>query len=511
MPKVVDLDPPKDAPWVPSFYTKSMAKSSAGPAVALFAETFLRAIDGKNRGKPIKLTNWQKWLLNNLLQTTDENLWALREALVLLPRKNGKTFLIAIIMLYQLCFAPDYAQMFSGAKTQKQAMNVYKMVVAWINYNPELKAMFKISKATKTITNKYTGAEYRALAADSGSDHGSNPYFVIIDELHTMNSVKHKDFIEALTTGSGAQQQSLVVYISTAGANPEGNYLGDLYKRGIQIVEKNEPLELFGFYCWEAKKTDDIRDPEVWRRVNPMLAEGYLMESFIKGQYEKAKKTNPAFFMRFFLNIWASVAGDPFIQPMMWEAIKRPDLDIPFGAKVTVGFDGSMFKGDSCVIVVQDINTGVMKIWEIWERPADAPPSYHITREDVEDSFKKLFRTYDVQLVNADKFYYENDLVGWAYEYDWPISLVPQGGSQMREYSSDFQKDIGEEVIFHIDQEPLNRHIANTYGDDNKGFAKEDKHSPNKIDACVAAMLANGARNDILQTDTAPVEIWRFE
>lgn len=505
----ITLDPPAGARWCPSYYTPSENNTSRGAAVAMFAETFLVAIDGKNAGEPIKLSEWQKWVLLQLLQTGPAGLFALREALIMLPRKNGKTFLIAIVMLYMLCFAPDHAQMFSGAKDLKQALNVFKMVEAWINYNPELREMLKITKSTKTITNRFTGASYRALAADSGSLHGSNPYFVIIDELHTMTSRKHRDFVEALTTGSGAQKESIIVYISTAGANMYGNMLGDMYQRGKKIVAGKEEMGNFGFYCWEADPADDIRDHAVWEKANPMLAEGFLDISFLQGQFDKAAATNPAFFMRFFLNIWASVAGDPFVHPMIWDAIRKPELDIPAGSHVCAGFDGSQ-KGDSTVIIVQDLDTGVFKIWDIWERPDDADHTFFIPRQEIEESFRKLHATYNVEYIYADKFYYENDLTAWAYDYDWDIALIHQGGMRMKSMAADFLKDISEEVIFHTDEEPLNRHVANTYADDNKAFAKEDRHTLNKIDATVAAILCNGARNDYLNIDDTPVEFHRF-
>jgi phage terminase large subunit-like protein len=505
----IDLTIPFDAKWKPTYFTPAKSEFSKGMHIADFAETFLIAIDGNKKGEPIKLTAFQKSLLENLLQCDENGIMLLREALIMIPRKNGKTFLIALLLLYMLCFAPDHSQMYSAAKDLKQAQNVFRMVKAWIEYSPELMELLKIKESDNTITNRYTGAFYRAVPADTASMHGTNPFFVIVDEMHAMTSKKHRDFIESLTTGSGAQKQSLVVYISTAGATIHGTLLGELYKHLKSIVINGEDNGNIGFYCWEASEEDDITDRAVWEKANPMLAEGILEYSFFQGQLEKAAATNIAFFQRFFLNIWASVGGDPLIHPHAWAEILDETAFIADGAPIVAGFDGSV-KGDSTVIVIQDIETGVTKIWDIWERPDDAGPDFFISRRDIENSFIKLAQTYDLKLIYADRFYYENDLKEWAYDYDWNIVLIHQGGGQMKQFSADLQKDVAEKVISHVGQEALTRHIANTFADDNKGFAKEDRYSLNKIDACVATMLANGARNFLRNIDDTPTQVVRF-
>lgn len=510
--QAIDLQPPKEAAWIPTHYTPTEGQYSKGVAVEAFAAAFLQAIDGLKPGEKIILTEWQKWLLKRVMETDDKGMLVLREVLIMLPRKNGKTFLIAIIMLYMLCFAPDYAQMFSAAKDLKQAQNVFRMIKAWIEYSPELKKMFKIRETDSTITNIYTGSFYRAIPADGQSMHGTNPYFVIIDELHGMVSRKHRDFIESLTTGSGAQLESIIVYISTAGATVHNTLLGEMYTMMKEKIAAGEDVtgQGLGFFCWEAEPEDDITDRKVWEKANPMLAEGLLKYSFLETMLEKYKN-NPAPFMRYFLNIWVSVAGDPFIHPQIWDAIGDETAVIPAGASIVAGFDGAYVKGDSAVIVIQDIRTGVFKIWDIWERPVDADPDYYISRREIEDSFVRLSKEYDLKLIYADKFYYENDLREWAYTYDWNTVFIHQGGQRMRELASNFQKDIDELLITHTNQEELNRHIANTFADEIKGFAKEDKYSLNKIDATVASILCNGAREHMMNIDDTPTMVLRWD
>lgn len=495
-----NLQIPEDAPWIPTAYTKTGATHSKGAIVEAFASIFISAIDGKNKGKKVKLAQWQIWLLMNILQTGPNGLFKYRECLVMLPRKNGKTFLIAIIMLFMLLFAPSYSQLYSGAKDKFQAENVFNMLKAWIEMNPELSRILKITKSRSLITNTVTGTAYKALAADGGSLHGTNPYFVIIDEGHTMLTKKHRDFVTSLTSGMGALTESMLVYISTSGAKIDGNLLGDLYKYGKKLAEGKEVNEAFGFYCWEADAdADDLTDPEVWKKANPMLAEGYLDIDVMKANFNTMKNINISEFLRFRLNIWISVAGDPFIQPGNWTKIYDEGAELTKGEDVVVGFDGSK-NGDSTVIMVQSVETGLLKVWQAWERPADAEPGFFINRQDIENSFISLHNTYNVKLIWADRFYYENDLVAWAHPdngYDWDIAIIPQG-ERMISYAKDFQKDIVEENISHSGEELLSRHLANTFAHDEKVFVKEAIRTTNRIDATVASILANGARREVL-------------
>lgn len=496
-----DLSLPLDALWKPTSYTPTEAEHSKGAAVKAFAEIFLQAIDGAKAGEKIILTQWQNWLISNILQTDENMLFKFRRALVLLPRKNGKTFLIAITMLFLLVVAPDYSQMFSGAKDRNQALNVFNMVAAWIRYSPELSELLKITESKSMITNRQTGSTYRALAADGDASHGTNPYFVIIDEVHAMLSKKHREFVTSLTSGMGALKESLVVFISTAGGNVHIGLLGELYKYGKKLAAGELVDEAFGFYCWEAEEGDDYLSHDTWRKANPQLAEGFLDLEVMIADFKTSAEININDFLRFRLNVWISVAGDPFIQPNLWTNIYDENACIEDRADIVVGFDGSK-NGDSTCITIMDLESGALKIWKIWERPHDAGPDYFINRQDVENSFIALHNKYNVKLIWADKFYYENDLLSWAAAsgHNWNVSIIPQG-DRMKTYAKDFQKDVAEKNISHFGEEVLTRHLSNTYADEEKVFVKEAIRTTNRIDATVASILANGARNWILNEE----------
>lgn len=414
--------------------------------------------------------------------------------------------MMSIIVLYLLLTAPRHSQIFSAAKDREQASFIFEMVKTWIEESPELSARFKILRGKKLIINNATKSVYKPLSADAGSANGLNPYAIVVDELHVWEAdTTHKRaraFWSALTTGGMAQADPKLFIITTAGENKDNSLLGDLYKKGVRIVTGEEEDNSFGFWCWEAEEYDDPLDPETWKKANPNLAEGLLnLRSYEKEVKEKAV-TGFHSFLRMYLNLWVSVFGEPYIESIFWhEAIAPTGTDIPEGAEIVVGFDGSQ-TSDSTGIVIMDIATGVFKVWQAWEKPVNAGKEWFVNREDVELSMKKLHETYKVKLVWADQTYFTPDLLRWANQYDWEVTAIPQTRSRMVPMGQEWKKDLTDKNIMHLDEPVLNKHVKNAFLTQDGGYIKDRKGSMNKIDLLVASVLANGARRHVLSKET---------
>ena len=116
----------------------------------------------------------------------------------------------------------------------------------------------------------------RALASDGGLQHGLNPSCSIIDEVHAH---KNDDLYTALTTGTGAREQPLTFWITTAGKD-EDNLLATLHDQMFdgtgELEQRSDSLLIYrdrdaGVYIWwyGAPRDADIEDPAVWARCNP--------------------------------------------------------------------------------------------------------------------------------------------------------------------------------------------------------------------------------------------------
>lgn len=500
----LDLEPPKGSRWTPPYYcVPQNAVSTRGPAVARFSQQFIRVREGVHAGRPFTLTQWQEWVVNALLATAEDGLYCSKMDLLMIPRKNGKTSIIAIIVLYALLTAEPEAQIYSAAKTQSQARIVFDMIKSWIRANRSLQKIFKIEDSYSRIVNVKTGAFYKALASDGGATNGLNPALVIFDELHAVEglttSAKANEFWASLSSGGGAQPNYKLIVISTAGANVEDSILGSLYKRGMAMINGDSKDTGFTFMCWQAPDDAEIEDEACWYLANPNLAEGILLLENIRSDFRSYAATGLHTFRRNILNQWVSIQGERYVPDYLWADSTDLTAAIPKGAHVTVGFDGSL-TDDSTVIVYMDYKTGVFKTWQAWERPANIPKKdWRVPVEEVRTSMERLFTTHRVLLLYADNSYFEADVVRWAKEYNWPVTSVPQAGSRMIEGGIAWKKRLAEKEISHPADDTLDRHMQNAFIGENGRYRKATKGSTGKIDALVASVLASMARDHLIE------------
>lgn len=505
---------PEDARWKPRYSTSPLILTphSADPAVvpvpyenfrtdgekvAIFARTFLRGIEGFRAGLPVELTDWQKCVTNNVFERTPLGLLRYREYLVMIPRKNGKTFLAALYVLYHLVMGPDFAEIYSAAKDRPQAKLVFAMVQAWISYSPILKKLLKVVESKNKVINTKTGAFYEALSADAGGAHGRNPYFVVADEIHAWESAHSSDraekFWAALTTGQGARTESQVLVISTAGENVNNSLLGRIYKAAIEVAEGLVINDQSGCAIWQADDDDDPLDESTWFKANPNLAEGLFSLDWLRFRMQRAISTNIVEFLQFHLNIWARLSGESYISSHHWNNALLEEGDIPLGSKITVGFDGS--QTDDCTVIVimdTDENNAVFMPYKIWEK--DGSPDWSVKRDEVEEAMKQLHEDYQVELVWADNSYFVPDVKRWADEYNWNVDAIPNTHDRMMPMGNQFLQDLIEGEIFHNGDGRMTLHVMNAVRKENGAYGKEKRGSRNKIDLLAGAVMANGAR-----------------
>ena len=88
----------------------------------------LRNTQGEYAKHPFNLMPFQEKIVKDLFGTVNsEGFRQFREAFIFLPRKNGKTELIAALVLYCLFMDDEYgAEIYSAATSREQATKVYQ-------------------------------------------------------------------------------------------------------------------------------------------------------------------------------------------------------------------------------------------------------------------------------------------------------------------------------------------------------------------------------------------------
>lgn len=188
-----------------------------------------------------------------------------RRAILSIGRKNGKTALIAALVLAHLIgpVAIPNGEIYSAANDRDQAAIVFKFARDIVTGDPELDQFVKVIPSTKTILGLPTGSVYRAISAEAGTKHGYSPSLVIYDELA---QAKNRDLYDVLDTSMGARAEPLFVVISTQSNDPE-HVLSKLIDDGINARDPRIVCHLYEV----PEDCKDVFDPKVWKLANPAL------------------------------------------------------------------------------------------------------------------------------------------------------------------------------------------------------------------------------------------------
>ena len=235
------------------------------------------------RGEPFLLEPWQKLCIYGMLcfwwPGTNERV--VKEALIFVPRKNGKTLLIA-----GLAFALAILERASGSKVYvvgaalKQARETFD---TWL-YNIE-HHMYKDRNAArkdgwrildnaaehKIVNETLAGGSVslNALASNPDGQDSFNCNIVIADEIHAYKSPKQYNILKEATK---AYTNKLVIAITTAGDDGTSFCAQRLtYCRQV-LRGKYQNDALFCFLCSadeDEKGNVDILDPVQHQKANP--------------------------------------------------------------------------------------------------------------------------------------------------------------------------------------------------------------------------------------------------
>ncbi|WP_246229664.1 terminase large subunit [Bradyrhizobium cytisi] len=232
-------------------------------AVIKFIER-LTVPSGHGMGKPFKLEPFQKLFIRAIYEPHLGLRRAVRRAILSMARKNGKTALIAAIVLAHLV-GPEavvHGEIYSAANDRDQAAIVYKFARQMVELEPELASEIDLVPSTKTMVARRTGSVYRAISAEAGTKHGYLPSLVIYDELA---QAKNRDLYDVLDTSFGARDEPLFIVISTQSNDPE-HIMSKLIDDGISGID---PAIVCNLYA--ADEDCELGDEAQWKKANPAL------------------------------------------------------------------------------------------------------------------------------------------------------------------------------------------------------------------------------------------------
>ncbi|WP_340395287.1 terminase TerL endonuclease subunit [Paenibacillus sp. FSL E2-0177] len=279
-------------------------------------------------GQPFILLDWQYDILRNVYGTvTERGYRQYQYAYLEIPKKNGKTSLIAAVSLYHLVCDPPGGQIYCCAADKEQAKLVYKAAAAMIEQEPEFEGILKVLDSSKEIRNLITGTVMKVLSAEAFTKHGINPTVVIFDELHAQ---PNRDLWDVMTFGAGAaRKEPLWWVITTAGDDPDRGSIGweqHEYAKQIRDGEKEDPSWYVKIYGIPEDGEDenggkiDIFDENLWYEVNPSLGHTIDIEAVRKEALTARNKESAERLFRWLrLNQWISLKKTGWQPLTLWD------------------------------------------------------------------------------------------------------------------------------------------------------------------------------------------------
>ena len=170
--------------------------------------------DGRNIWNPLVLQPWQCWILTTLFGWVrqSDGLRRFRVGLILVPRKNGKSVLGAVVALYMFAVeGGSGAEVYSAATTRDQAKIVAKIAWEMTSRSPKFREACGIRLGAEThyrLTIPSRASKFEPLSADAQSLDGLNTLCAIIDELHAHRT---RYVFDVIDTSTGAQLQPLLL------------------------------------------------------------------------------------------------------------------------------------------------------------------------------------------------------------------------------------------------------------------------------------------------------------
>ena len=319
-----------------------MRPLSRGAAVIAFIETFCLAPEGQHVGKPIKLLPFQK----KFVKAVYDNQRGTRRAYLSIARKNGKTSLIAGIMLAHLVGpeARQNSQIVSGARSRDQAAQVFNYAAKMVQMSPDLSSVVRVMPSAKSLIGLPLNVEYKALSAEGKTAHGRSPILAILDEVGQVKGPQD-DFTDAITTSQGAHESPILIAISTQAADD-----ADLFSIWIDDAKKSGDPRIVS-HVYEAPKDCDLQDKKAWKEANPALGAFRNVDDLAEQAKQAARMPSAEnTFRNLCLNQRVS-AVSPFISVGVWKSCAGAVLDYG-NAPVWCGLDLSSRTDLTALVIV---------------------------------------------------------------------------------------------------------------------------------------------------------------
>lgn len=444
-------------------------------------ERFCERVLTVEDGTPLGLHDFQKRMLADLFG-------GVRETVILIPKKNGKSTLLGALALFHLISTPD-AECVIAAASRDQAQIMLRQAQGFIHRSPALQRILQTKQ--REISHLKDGGRVRVLASDVDTADGVIPTLALVDELHRHKS---SDLYGVFLDGLGPRDGQLVT-ISTAGDDHESP-LGQLRTKAYALPGMKQDgayryvrSDGFAMHEWALDADEDRDDLENVKRANPAP---WQTRTVLKERHDSPSMT-PWQWARFACGVW--IAGeDSAISDKEWRECADPGCSIPTDATgVIIGCDLA-WKWDTAAFI------------PIWREAKDspvvigtpviiAPPGdgTSIPTEDLWEPLEEMAQRWKQATFVIDPNA-GGEQIAQRIDTETParVATHPQAPQAMALAAQRLSEAISGATIKHPDDERLNAHIlsaaAKPVGEGWRFVKQRKKKLP--IDGAIALAMA---------------------
>ena len=256
-----------------------------------FIEHYCRHTKSPFYGQPFILELWEKAMIEAAysFKYTETGLRRFREVFLLIARKNGKTTLIAAILLAEFFCGKGGTDVVCASNTTEQASIVFEEMQNMISINPKLEK--RVYMSMRRIQHKKNKNKVKKLSGQTKNKDGYNIEVGSIDEEHEM---KDDDIEDAIKRSQSTKEEPLLFGITTEGFITEG-----FLDKKLRYVRKvlNEEIDddsILALLFTQDNESEIWRDKKTWQKSNPSLGTikkfSYIEKEILKSQNDRGNR-----------------------------------------------------------------------------------------------------------------------------------------------------------------------------------------------------------------------------
>jgi Phage terminase-like protein, large subunit len=373
-----------------------------------------------------------------------------------MPKKNGKTTLLAALALYHLLMVP-VAECVVGAASRDQAAILHRQACGLVKRsglerrpvegsNPHARAVYEGYFSLRHREIEFEEGRIRVLAADVSTADGVIPTLALVDELH-----RHPpggELYGVFRDGLGPRDGQIIT-ISTPGSTKEST-LGELREKALEFARtvrgrrRVYRTKDFVLVEWGLLEGDNPEDMKTVKMANP--APHQTIAKLRKRRNSPSMK--PWQWRRFGAGMWTS-AEEPVIDEKVWDGLAVDLGGVTDGDEVYVATRITQ-QGGCGIGIAAPKEDGRIAV-RIEQHPYDFP--------GLEFALRRIADRYDVRVIYGYAPQYGLGGVQVMNEGGLPLEDQPQSPRVLMEATSTFMTLVASGKLIHDGDPELRKQV----------------------------------------------------